>query len=471
MKISRYNVYLPHNNGSRAIYNLISGRFETIDQSLATLLLRYGKKQIPLPRLLTMHIKSIPALVKAGIIIDDAVDELARYRSNHLQKKFHDPLLRVVVMPTLQCNLRCHYCYEMVRQFGHATMSEELALKLISFVNQKMDQIDCISLVFSLFGGEPLMNPRICDLLLEAMHSACQRRNIPYHFPLTTNGYLISDLREHPVLRLATSVHLTLDGDKSQHDQTRISASGTPSYDKILEGIQFLVNQGTRTIIRIHFNHLSQKGLIRILDDLQQIGVSADSQIHLYLMNVMENPMLMFEQRCGPPQTDQLPLLWAQVKKFHDALIGHPLFSRFHWESHFPTETIELRYLSCNHESNSLFTVNADGHFIKCPRFIGDPDCTVGRFNDNGDVDWTASQQNMLQTSRFENDTCLACEYLPVCGSNCVFKPLPQSLEECYENRRYYRQQVEKYVEFKQSAREQARPMTSDEVTRESVSL
>lgn len=471
MKASRFNVYLPQTDGSTTIYNLISGKYQIVGNSLANLTQANGRQQIVLPKLLMTKFKEIPSLIKAGILIEDNRDELEEYRTQHLVRKFSDPIFRIVVMPTLKCNLRCNYCYELVRQFGSESMTEELATHLVSFVNRKMEEQDTKSLVFSLFGGEPLVNPKICNLLLEEMYDTCQHKNIPYHFPLTTNGYFISDLRDQPVMQLATSVHITIDGDKPNHDQTRISLSGKPSYNKILEGIQFLMEKGTRTIIRIHFNNLTITGLRNILDDLVKAGVRVDHQAHIYLMNVLEDPNVMFEKSCGPPQTELLSEFWSQIRDFREAISDHALFNCFHWESHFPTQQIELRYLSCNHESNSLFTVNADGSFIKCPRFIGDDQCVVGKLNDDGDVEWTPSHQKTLKTSRFDNEVCCNCEYLPICGGNCVFKPLPKSLDECFQNRIYYQQQVEKYVLYQQNASTPGQAVAIKEASNANIAL
>jgi radical SAM protein with 4Fe4S-binding SPASM domain len=199
--------------------------------------------------------------------------------------------------------------------------------------------------------------------------------------------------------------------------------------------------------------------------------MSPEKRAHLYMMNVMENPSFMFEQRCGPAQTELLESFWQQVKEYRAAIKDHPLYNCFHWEAHFPTQQIELRYLSCNHESDSLYTINADGSFIKCPRFIGDDKCIIGKLTKAGDVEWTPEHQETLYTSRFDNAVCRHCEYLPICGSNCVFKPLPRSLEECHDNRHYYKQQVEKYVAFLLERPDSFQTEDTPEKHRASISL
>lgn len=82
---------------------------------------------------------------------------------------------------------------------------------------------------------------------------------------IVTNGSLINPSVMKFLLRINCNlIQITIDGAKSQHDQTRIFKTGVPSFDLLIEKIKFVAsyvaeNQNLRLLVRFNLNNTSIK--------------------------------------------------------------------------------------------------------------------------------------------------------------------------------------------------------------------
>ena len=81
--------------------------------------------------------------------------------------------------------------------------------------------------------------------------------------------------------------------------------------------------------------------------------------------------------------------------------------------------TIKPQMGICMVELVNELVVNWDGSLYKCPSFMGWPELSVGTLA-TGIADYSASHNLTL----WQNDTCLDCEYLPLCFGGCRLFPL-----------------------------------------------
>jgi hypothetical protein len=88
-------------------------------------------------------------------------------------------------------------------------------------------------LVLLLFGGEPLLSPRVCrELLFRAADHGLASAAI------STNGILLTPLVAEDLWRLGLkTVQVTFDGDRAEHNRVRATRSGHPTFDLITTNI------------------------------------------------------------------------------------------------------------------------------------------------------------------------------------------------------------------------------------------
>lgn len=154
---------------------------------------------------------------------------------------FSRPLYVMLKPVGAACNLRCHYCYYLekaclYKDSSKRVLSEEM---LDQFTKEYIEAQTLNDVLFTWHGGEPLMRPlSFYRKALELQKKYGRGRNISN--VIQTNGTLLTDewcrfLHENNWL-----VGVSIDGPQEFHDEYRRTASGGPSWAKVMRGIQLL---------------------------------------------------------------------------------------------------------------------------------------------------------------------------------------------------------------------------------------
>lgn len=154
---------------------------------------------------------------------------------------FSRPLYVMLKPVGTACNLRCHYCYYLekacfYKDSSKRVLSEEM---LDQFTKEYIEAQTMNDVLFTWHGGEPLMRPlSFYRKALELQKKYGRGRNISN--VIQTNGTLLTDewcrfLHENNWL-----VGVSIDGPQEFHDEYRRTASGGPSWAKVMRGIQLL---------------------------------------------------------------------------------------------------------------------------------------------------------------------------------------------------------------------------------------
>jgi uncharacterized protein len=154
---------------------------------------------------------------------------------------------QLLLETTQRCNLRCKYCYygehyKKSRSHGGDSMRFSVARKAIddymTNYRQSRSHNPFRKANISFQGGEPLIN---YGLIKEAVHYCSQMySDCITNFTITTNGVLLYE----DILDFLTShnfgIIISLDGDKPNHDRSRIREDGSGSFDQAFDAVQRL---------------------------------------------------------------------------------------------------------------------------------------------------------------------------------------------------------------------------------------
>lgn len=137
----------------------------------------------------------------------------------------------VVIILTERCNLRCSHCSSSSSKARTRTMSFEDAINVL----EQLADAGIVDVAFS--GGEPLLHPRINELIRHA-------KTLGLQTGLSTNGYAVTakrigELSDAGLDRLQVS----LDGLKAEHDRIR----GDGAFEQALKAIELSVTGGMST--------------------------------------------------------------------------------------------------------------------------------------------------------------------------------------------------------------------------------
>lgn len=154
---------------------------------------------------------------------------------------FARPLYVMLKPVGASCNLRCKYCYylEKANLYKHTptrVLSEEM---LEQFTKEYIEAQTMSQVLFTWHGGETLMRPlSFFRKAVELQKKYAGGRRIDN--TIQTNGTLLTDewcefLHENNWL-----VGVSIDGPQEFHDEYRRTATGAPSWVKVMRGIQLL---------------------------------------------------------------------------------------------------------------------------------------------------------------------------------------------------------------------------------------
>ena len=137
----------------------------------------------------------------------------------------------VTLQLTESCNLRCRMCYYWGETgvYSAAETQERARVLELDLVRKLIEELKPQRPIYSLFGGEPFLHPRIEDVIL-AIKEAGSYVDTP------TNGTLLEENAAMLVRTGFDSLRLSLDGPREINDRQR----GKGGFDKALAGIDAL---------------------------------------------------------------------------------------------------------------------------------------------------------------------------------------------------------------------------------------
>lgn len=151
-------------------------------------------------------------LTCSGFLVDDEDAEVEKVKTLRIQKKYSEKMYKLVINMTLDCNLKCWYCYE-----NHSTKSyidDRMIARILKHLDLKSMVSSFEVLELTLFGGEPLMNYRATKLLLEGVRKLAKSRGFKIKLFVVTNGTLVSKKYIELFSLFNVRFQVTIDGDK-----------------------------------------------------------------------------------------------------------------------------------------------------------------------------------------------------------------------------------------------------------------
>lgn len=153
---------------------------------------------------------------------------------------------QVVAKPSgAACNLRCRYCFytEKKNLYGGGASYRMSPDVLESFIRQYIHGQDSQEVHFIWQGGEPTL------LGLDIFRSAVALQDRyaagkKVSNSIQTNGTLLTDEWCAFFQDQGFLVGLSIDGPAALHDQYRVTASGQPTFDAVMSGLQLLRKHG-----------------------------------------------------------------------------------------------------------------------------------------------------------------------------------------------------------------------------------
>lgn len=313
------------------------------------------------------------------------------------------------ILTTTECNARCFYCYEIGRI--REIMSEETAHDVAKFV-RSADKTTRVHLHW--FGGEPLMNMPVIDIICEDLS------DFDYDSSIISNGYLFDDSVVEKAVSLwhLKRVQITLDGTEDVYNKTKafVYRDGRSPFRRVVENIGRLIKADVHVSVRLNLSDRNFDDLMELTEVLVGRFRGSD-HLHIYtavLFQLADHEEL-YQKRAE-----------IQAKLFENGF-NKLLMSK---------KSKSIRVNGCMVDSHKSIVVSPMGLLGKCEHFGGHDTCGTiyDGITDPGFVNKCRQTMEDLP----ECDTCplypncirpAAC---PTLGNYCVQKLREERIGEMY---------------------------------------
>ena len=305
------------------------------------------------------------------------------------------------------CNLQCRYCYgKSCEDFGsdfHGLEIDYSTPRLIEYSVQTLRSFlrDDPSPLLIFYGGEPLLQMRRMEQIMDAMPSA--------RFVMQTNGLLL-DRMDVKYVNKFQSVFVSLDGDKSLTDYYR----GQGTYDRVLKNVNEIRENGFTGEIVARMTVGEETEIDRQVLALAKNVELPNSSVHWQLDALFwqnDFPKRHFSdwaENSYNPRLRKLIDFWVgRMRMDGEVLRLYPFLGVV--ESLLLDEPSRLR---CG-AGWSLFNIQTDGNITPCPVMAGLKDFYLGNIRE--------TQLENMKESVSVISPCTQCDIFSICGGRCLY--------------------------------------------------
>lgn len=310
--------------------------------------------------------------------------------------------LHLVLVPTLNCNFNCPYCFETEKR--NSLMNNQTIDHLIEFINS-FERLKEINITW--YGGEPLLAMHVIENILNRITTTIP---IPLNkHSIITNGYLFNEkainiFQKYPL----DTIQITLDGSKNRHNKLRaLKINNAPTYNQILENIDLIINKlpNTELHIRVNIDKNNVDDYFQILNDFQN---------KYHKQNVIVYPGIIRLEN-----EEKTNLIEPAFGRWETAYLHYELYSKGLLKgSIYPT--VRLAKTCCATCVNS-FIIGPKGEIYKCWNDVSDKNKVIGFIDKSEIINQTLYYRYHQGCAWYNDPACKECFFMPICNGKCAW--------------------------------------------------
>ena len=402
MELSKHNIFSKiKDSDNYFILNLLSGNADIVEPSKAM-------------EFINKNFTNAEEMVEKGYLSDPDT-ERSLFRQKYLEfiDNRDSDEIQIFFAPTYSCNFTCSYCY----QDEYSVKKDKLNKEIIdAFFNYIVREFSDRKKYVTLFGGEPLLTNQKykeqVDYFIE--------KTIAFKIELAivTNGYTLLDYLPQLSKASIREIQVTLDGTQSIHDHRRLLKNGKGTFDKIVEGINELLENK----IPVNLRMVVDKDNIENLPETAKFAIQQGwTKNPLFKTQIGRNYELHHCQLNNQKLFSRVNL----YEKIYDMLKQHPEIIEFHKPSFsvskFLAENGELPeplFDSCP-GTKTEWAFDYTGNIYACTATVGKEDETLGTFypeqKTSEDIIEEWQDRDVLNIEQ-----CRNCSLQLACGGGCA---------------------------------------------------
>jgi len=401
---SRYTVMLNLDGGQYA-FNAMSGGLAKVTSEQVHQLL-CGQE----PPDCTLAPAEQRDLERGWFLLPSGVDELLVLRHRRDLARFATGRMELIILPTLDCNFDCVYCYEQSKRPVY--MDDAVAGALVTWVSRRLSEVRALGVCW--YGGEPLCALDRIRELSPRLRELCSKQGLHYNATVVTNGYLLTPDVAEELHRLGVSVaQVSLDGPREVHDRRRPLKTGKGTFDRIVDNLVY-ASKLFPISLRMTIDKTNFDAVLELNGILTSRGVTG---ANLYFGKTMST------QGCVVRPEDCFS--GAEMHERLCEMLARRQLGGVDPVTFFPRPVTG----ACIATQGRAFAVCPDGAIHKCLETVDKPEEAIG---------WVQEDELMIEKllqwytpDALTDDECRSCSVLPLCFGGCPYTWRKQGRPEC----------------------------------------
>lgn len=374
MKVSKYNIYVEKED-RKFVYNQLRSSLLEIDEEL------FRRLSVPDSEVDTLDDEILEELHANGVVCDTNLNEENIILANCKIRRFSNDMARVTILPTLDCNFHCWYCYE---NHHDGFMTSEDVAKVLEFCRKTIIDGKIKHFQLDWFGGEPLMYfQEVVYPISKKVQEICANNNVAFRNTITTNGYLVNSSMIEKLKEIQlTSFQITLDGGKRFHNKTRFSKDVHNSYEVITSNIIALCRAIPNIDMTVRINYTPKN--MESIDEIVNV-FPLDIRNKITVM-----PQLVWQFK------DDRNMQGDDITRKMEQFVSHG----------YKKNLTDLSCYQCYTENMKQFVVNYDLSVFKCTARDFSEKYSIGKIDNDGEFVPNNHFYDYFVRSSFENESC-----------------------------------------------------------------
>lgn len=411
VKPSFYNILIKKEDGI-AIFNTRTGKMARCFHGDAKIVEEYlSQKYIEWSH----DNQYIVPMYKNGLLVDYNLDEISEMIDKEKDSKFEN-CLRLILLPTEQCNFRCVYCYE---RFRREKMTAKTQAAIVKYIEDNIHKYN--GLILNWFGGEPTEAMDVIENLSVKLIDVCKKNKKAYNAGITTNGYNLTYEIFKKLKKLhVTEYQVTIDGLASIHNAQRVMADGAPTFDVIINNLLAIKNNCKSSAITFVLRTNFSKNMLNNVDEFCKF-------LDKYFSN--DKRFKYFWQMVGDygyVKTEEVRNIFGQSKDYKWLIENYT--------ERFVNDYTQALYGPdggvCYALKRNQLLIDAAGEIRKC---TCDLESEMNHFGTIGVNFDGAKHEDWLNSRAISRDSqCYFCKKRPLCHNRPCYKA-----QNCLVNYRY----------------------------------
>lgn len=348
-------------------------------------------------------------------------------------------------MPSYDCNLRCSYCFQdhMRTDTAYRHLLRTMTRETVDRIFQALPKIEALhecgepegETEIGLFGGEPLL-ARHRPIVEYLIHKAQERA--PSTFWAISNGTELDFWEDllGPGPGKISGLQITLDGPPEEHDQRRVYADGSGSWDRIVDNVTRALELGVVVTLRTNVDRTNFDRLPELASAILEQGwdefpnfVTQVAPIHSYEHGSVDQETVfdsfvldraLTELRQQRPETAVLGRVDDGTRRQAREIFQGRL-----------TPSLKPAFCAAH---TGMYIFDAFGDVYACWEKTGDARIRIGHVDEAGELTLNGAEHGLWRHRTVTtNPVCLQCRYSLFCGGGCAVLALG-ARGELYKN-------------------------------------